>query len=166
MNTYYLRTIDYPQLLDFGTRLGVIQFIVDYEVVQPVYESVLIDSDDDGFDEYKRVAVIGEDGEQVYETVIKQRTQREYVEGGTPIATDCGYLDYIGEITRDEEVITNPDGIPYIHANLITPHDLRALAIASTDPEIQAALADIAAWFVVDSEGNAVAPNQPHRIFG
>ena len=24
MNTYYLRTIDYPQLLDFGTRLGVI----------------------------------------------------------------------------------------------------------------------------------------------
>jgi hypothetical protein len=74
-------------------------------------------------------------------------------------------LDYIGEITRDEDVIVNGDGVPYIHANLITPHDLRALAIASTDPEIQAALADIAGWFVVDDEGNAVAPAQPHRVF-
>jgi len=125
MNTYYLRTINYPQLLDFGTRLGVIAM-----------------------------------------------TYEAYDEEGLPVgkptisATDCGCLDYIGEITRDEEVITNPDGIPYIHANLITPHDLRALAIASTDPEIQAALADIAGWFVVDGEGNAVAPQHPFRIFG
>jgi hypothetical protein len=125
MNTYYLRTIDYPQLLDFGTRLGVIAM---------TYEAY----DDEG-------APIDE---------------------GAPYATDCGYLDYIGEITRDDEVITNPDGIPYIHANLITPHDLRALAIASDDPEIQAALADIAGWFVTDSEGNAVAPQHPYRVFG
>jgi hypothetical protein len=62
--------------------------------------------------------------------------------------------------------IVNPDGIPYIHANLITPHDIRALAEASDDPEIQAALSDIAAWFIVDEEGNAVPPNNPHRIFG
>jgi hypothetical protein len=114
MNTYYLRTIDYPTLLTIGVKLG---------VLQPT-------------------------------------------EDGDPVATDCGYLDYIGEITRDEVVITNPAGIPYIHANLITPHDLRALAIASTDPEIQAALADIAAWFIVDEQGNAVAPQHPHRIFG
>jgi hypothetical protein len=125
MNTYYLRTINYPQLLDFGTRLGVIAM-------------TYAERDEEG-------APIGE---------------------GTPYATDCGYLDYIGEITRDEEVIVNGDGIPYIHANLITPHDLRALAIASTDPEIQAALADIAGWFVVDSNGNAVAPQHPTRMFG
>jgi len=125
MNTYYLRTVNYPQLLDFGARLGVIAM---------TYEAY----DEEGLP-------IGE---------------------GTPHATDCGYLDYIGTIERDDEVITNPDGIPYIHANLITPHDLRALAIASTDPEIQAALADIAAWFIVDEQGNVVAPAQPYRVFG
>jgi len=124
MNTYYLRTINYPQLLDFGARLGVIA--MTYEAYD-------------------------EEGLPIGEPTIS--------------ATDCGYLDYIGEITRDDEVITNPDGIPYIHANLITLHDLRALAIASTDPEIQAALADIAGWFVVDSDGNAVAPAQPYRVF-
>jgi hypothetical protein len=125
MNTYYLRTIDYPQLLDFGARLGVIA--MTYEAYD-------------------------EEGLPIGEPTIS--------------ATDCGYLDYIGEIERDEEVIVNGDGVPYIHANLITPHDLRALAIASDDPEIQAALADIAGWFVVDSEGNAVAPQHPFRIFG
>jgi hypothetical protein len=125
MNTYYLRTIDYPQLLEMGVKLGVLAI---------AYEA----HDEEGLP-------IGE---------------------GTPYATDCGYLDYIGEITRDEEVIVNGDGIPYIHANLITPHDLRALAIASDDPEIQAALSDIAGWFVVDAEGNATIPNHPHRVFG
>jgi hypothetical protein len=125
MNTYYLRTVNYPQLLDFGARLGVIA--MTYEAYD-------------------------EDGEPIGEPTIS--------------ATDNGYLDYIGEITRDDEVIVNGDGIPYIHANLITPHDLRALAIASTDPEIQAALADIAAWFIVDEQGNVVAPAQPYRVFG
>lgn len=136
MNTYYLRTINYPQLLDFGTRLGVIAM---------TYEAY----DEEGLP-------IGD---------------------GTPYATDCGCLDYIGIIERptgdtDEDglpvttPIVNPDGIPYIHANLITPHDLRAMAMASDDPEIQAALADIAGWFVTDEQGNAVAPQHPHRMFG
>jgi hypothetical protein len=125
MNIYYLRTIDYSQLLDMGVKLGVLAI--------------------------------------AYET---------YDEEGLPIgdgavyATDCGCLDYIGEISKDEVVIVNPDGIPYIHANLITPHDIKALAEASTDPEIQAALADIAGWFVVDAEGNATIPDHPHRVFG
>jgi len=131
MNTYYLRTVNYPQLLDFGARLGVITM---------TYEAY----DDEG-------APIGE---------------------GTPHATDCGYLDYIGVIERPTGVedetapIVNPDGVAYLHANLITPHDIRALAMASDDPEIQAALSDIAAWFIVDEEGNAVAPANPHRVFG
>ena len=125
MNTYYLRTVNYPQLLEMGVKLGVLAI---------AYEAY----DEEGLP-------IGE---------------------GTPYATDCGCLDYIGEISKDEVVIVNPDGIPYIHANLITPHDIRALAEASTDPEIQAALSDIAGWFVVDAEGNATAPNHPHRIFG
>jgi hypothetical protein len=125
MNTYYLRTIDYPQLLEMGVKLGVLAI---------AYEAY----DEEGLP-------IGD---------------------GAVYATDCGCLDYIGEISKDEVVITNPDGIPYIHANLITPHDIKALAEASTDPEIQAALTDIAGWFVVDAEGNATAPNHPHRIFG
>jgi hypothetical protein len=125
MNTYYLRTIDYPQLLEMGVKLGVLAI---------AYEAY----DEEGLP-------IGD---------------------GTVYATDCGCLDYIGEISKDEEVITNPDGIPYIHANLITPHDIKALAEASTDPEIQAALTDIAGWFVVDAEGNATIPNHPHRVFG
>ena len=125
MNTYYLRTIDYPQLLEMGVKLGVLAI---------AYEAY----DEEGLP-------IGD---------------------GSVYATDCGCLDYIGEISKDEEVITNPDGIPYIHANLITPHDIRALAEASTDPEIQAALSDIAGWFVVDAEGSATIPNHPHRIFG
>jgi hypothetical protein len=136
MNTYYLRTVNYPQLLEMGVKLGVLAM---------TYETY----DEEGLP-------IGE---------------------GTPYATDCGCLDYIGIIERptgdtDEEglpvttPIVNPDGIPYIHANLITPHDIRALAEASDDPEIQAALSDIAGWFVVDAEGNATIPNHPHRIFG
>ena len=136
MNTYYLRTIDYPQLLEMGVKLGVLA--ITYEAY-----------DDEGLP-------IGD---------------------GTVYATDCGCLDYIGIIERptgdtDEDglpvttPIVNPDGVPYIHANLITPHDIRALAEASTDPEIQAALTDIAGWFVVDAEGNATIPNHPHRIFG
>jgi hypothetical protein len=125
MNTYFLRTINYPQLLDMGVKLGVLAI---------AYEAY----DDEGLP-------IGD---------------------GTVYATDCGCLDYIGEISKGDAVITNPDGIPYIHANLITPYDIRALAEASTDPEIQAALADIAGWFVVDAEGNATIPNHPHRVFG
>jgi hypothetical protein len=124
MNTYFLRTVNYPQLLDMGVKLGVLAF---------AYEAY----DEEG-------VPVGE---------------------GTVYATDCGCLDYIGEISKDEVVIVNPDGIPYIHANLITPHDIRALAEASTDPEIQAALSDIAEWFVADAEGNPVAPNNPHRVF-
>jgi hypothetical protein len=125
MNTYYLRTIDYPQLLEMGVKLGVLA--IAYEA----YDEEGLPTGD-----------------------------------GAIYATDCGCLDYIGEISKDEVVITNPDGIPYIHANLITPHDIRALAEASTDPEIQAALSDIAGWFVVDAEGNATIPDHPHRIFG
>jgi hypothetical protein len=136
MNTYYLRTIDYPQLLEMGVKLGVLAI---------AYEAY----DEEGLP-------IGD---------------------GAVYATDCGCLDYIGIIERptgdtDEDglpvttPIVNPDGIPYIHANLITPYDIKALAEASTDPEIQAALTDIAGWFVVDAEGNATIPNHPHRIFG
>jgi hypothetical protein len=142
MNTYYLRTIDYPQLLEMGVKLGVLA--IAYEAYEDQEQEV------DGM------------------TVIVKVP----VGDGTVYATDCGYLDYIGIIERptgvedETDPIVNPDGVAYLHANLITPHDLRALAIASDDPEIQAALGDIAAWFIVDEEGNAVAPQHPHRVFG
>ena len=147
MNTYYLRTIDYPQLLEMGVKLGVLA--IAYEAYEDQEQEV------DGMTVIVKVPV----GE------------------GTPYATDCGYLDYIGVIERptgdtdgdDMPVmapIVNPDGVAYLHANLITPNDLRALAVASDDPEVQAALTDIAAWFIVDEQGNAVAPEHPFRIFG
>jgi hypothetical protein len=147
MNTYYLRTIDYPQLLEMGVKLGVLA--IAYEAYEDQEQEV------DGMTVIVKVP-IGD---------------------GTVYATDCGCLDYIGIIERptgdtDEDglpvttPIVNPDGVPYLHANLITPHDIRALAEASDDPEIQEALADIGDWFIVDEEGNAVPPNNPHRIFG
>ena len=113
MNTYYLRTVDYPKLLELGVTLGVIT------------------ADEDG----------------------------------NHYATDCGYLDYIGEIHVDGEPVCDTNGTPYIHANLITPHDLRALAEASDDEEVQAAMADLGAFFVTDDEGNARAPEHPYRVF-
>lgn len=150
MNTYYLRTVNYGQLLDFGTRLGVIRMHYDsYEAQEQEVEGMTV-------------------------------TVQVPVGEGTPIATDNGHFDYIGVIERptgettlnefgDTVPVTAPivdgEGTPYIHANLITPHNIRALAIASADPEIQAALSEIATWFIVDGEGNAIAPNNPHRVF-
>jgi hypothetical protein len=92
------------------------------------------------------------------------------------VATGGGYLDYIGEIRvptgeTDEdgfaitEPITDDQGVPYIHANLITPHNLLALAQASDNPQVQAALDDISQWFVTDENGQAKAPNNPYRVF-
>lgn len=130
MNTYYLRTTDYPTLLQLGEMLGVIS--LHYEAYT-------------------------EEGEPIGEPTV--------------VATDGGY-DYIGEIALPSddpeaapEYISNADGVPYIHANLITPHDIRSLAVASDDPVIQAALGQIAAFFVADEDGNARAPALPHRVF-
>jgi len=143
MNDYYLRTTDYSTLLALGAKLGVI--LLHYA-------------------EYDETE--GENGEIIRAPI------------GEPVvmATDGGCFDFIGEIQRptgeldaeDNPVmapIADAEGVAYIHANLRTPHDIRAIAEASDDPVIQAALGQIAAFFVADELGNAVPPNMPHRVF-
>ena len=100
----------------------------------------------------------------------------------TVTATQGGAWDYIGEIhqptgetTRDAEGITvhvmtpvsAPDGTPYLHANLSTPLALGELAVLmrDADQEIAQVLERLSKFFLLDAEGNARLPTQPHRVF-
>ena len=133
-NDYYLRTTDYPMLLELGRKLGVITIS---------YESY--DEDGAGIGEPSVNAVIFDAaGALVY----------------------SGAYQYLGELLNSEgEIIVNPDGVPYIHANLRTTADLKALAEASTDPEVQAALVSLGNFFVTDAAGQAVAPANPYNVW-
>jgi hypothetical protein len=133
-NDYYLRTVDYPTLLELGRKLGVITLH---------YESY--DEEGAGIGEPSVNAVIFDAaGALVY----------------------SGAYQYLGELYDPEgEIIVNGEGTPYIHANLRTTADLRALAMASTDPEVQAALVSLGNFFVTDGEGNAKAPRHPYNVF-
>lgn len=133
-NDYYLRTVDYPTLLELGRKLGVITLH---------YES----HDDDG-------AGIGEPA--VNAVIFDAAGALVY----------SGAFQYLGELPNPEgEIIVNGEGMPYIHANLRTTADLRALALASTDPEVQAALVSLGNFFVTDAAGQAVAPANPHNVW-
>ena len=99
----------------------------------------------------------------------------------TVVATNGGCYDLIGTTHKPTGEIVetefgpqpvmvprcDPDGNPYVHANLITPVNLReaAEALAAARPEIAAGLADLSKYFVTAADGNAVAPTQPHRVF-
>ncbi len=63
--------------------------------------------------------------------------------------------------------ICDPHGVPYWHANLRTPVDLRAVAtaLAPTHLAIAAGLAVEGRYFVVDAAGAAVPPAYPARVF-
>ena len=103
------------------------------------------------------------------------------VTNGVVTATGSGCYDYIGPIYKPtgETVETesgpqpvmaihcDSDGNIYIHVNLITPVNLRnvAEALAISRPEIAAGLSNLSRYFVVDADGNATAPAQPHRVF-
>lgn len=133
-NDYYLRTVDYPMLLELGRKLGVITI---------GYESY--DEDGAGIGEPSVNAVIfNAAGALVY----------------------SGAFQYLGELPNPEgETIVNHDGVPYIHANLRTTADLRALALASTDLGVQAALVSLGNFFVTDAAGQAVAPANPFNVW-
>lgn len=124
MNTYYLRTTDYPTLLELGAALGAISL---------------------------RYAQYDEEGVGIGAAI--------------PAATDGGCFDYIGTIPAGDGVISDENGDPYIHVNLVTPHDIRRLAERSTIPQVQAALGTIAAFFVTDEHGAARRPAAPFRVF-
>lgn len=100
---------------------------------------------------------------------------------GTITATQGGCWDYIGQInvptgeTTETEMgpqpVTAPlldtDGNEYIHVNLITPIALKAtaMALAAEHPEAAAGLADLGRYFLLDANGDARLPTNPHRVF-
>lgn len=100
---------------------------------------------------------------------------------GIIYATQGGCWDYIGPIhvptgaTVDTEFgpqpvmapLLDPDGNEYIHVNLITPISLKetALQMAVDHPEIADGLANLGQYFLLDAEGNARLPTNPHRVF-
>lgn len=100
---------------------------------------------------------------------------------GNIYATQGGCWDFIGPIhvptgeTVETEVgpvpimepLLDPDGNEYIHVNLITPIALKAtaLAMAADHPEAAAGLADLGKYFMLDANGDARLPNNPHRVF-
>lgn len=70
-----------------------------------------------------------------------------------------------------ETEITSPvidmGGNKYWHANLRTTIDIeaRALALAETYPELAAGLADRGKYFVVNAQGETVAPSNPALVW-
>lgn len=102
-------------------------------------------------------------------------------DGETSIYAPDGAWDFIGEIqeptgavvtTEEGDIpvmapITDEHGTPYLHANLRTKIDLyqRAQELAAEHPEIAAGLQDMGRFFLLDENGRAKAPGQPHRIF-
>lgn len=103
-------------------------------------------------------------------------------EEGTVQATQGGAWDYIGEIHKPTgAMLTNSEGFEYPemapvvdangaaywHANLITQLALGAVAgeLAAQDPAVAAGLENLGRFFLLDANGDATAPNQPHRVF-
>lgn len=100
----------------------------------------------------------------------------------TVTATLGGAWDFIGEIQQPTgaftidvdgnqvpvmQPIAAPDGTPYLHANLITPLALGELSISLRDADqtIAQALERLGKFFLLDADGNARLPSQPHRVF-
>lgn len=143
-NDYFLRTVDYPTLLQLGVKLGVIT--LNYESYS--------EPDEEG-----NVTPIGE---PTVSAVI-------FDDAGALVYS--GAYQYLGVLYHpavdDAEPlpITDGDGVPYIHANLRTTADLKALAEASTDLEIAAALASLGSFFLTDEEGNARQPADPYNVW-
>lgn len=102
-------------------------------------------------------------------------------EEGQIYATQGGCWDYIGPIyvPTGETLQTDmgsvpvttprldPDGNEYIHINLVTPTSLKdtALALAEEHPDVAEGLANLGRYFLLDANGDARLPTNPHRIF-
>jgi len=76
-------------------------------------------------------------------------------------------LDDDSNVIELREVIKDPNGQPYIYANLRTNQDLRAVAesMAVSHPDMAAALSQLGRFFLLDEEGNARTPKQPQQVF-
>ena len=100
---------------------------------------------------------------------------------GIITATNGGCWDFIGPIhvptgeTTQTEMgpqpvmapLLDPDGNEYIHVNLITPISLKetAIALAAAHPEVAEGLSNLGKYFLLDADGNARLPTNPHRVF-
>lgn len=89
-------------------------------------------------------------------------------DAGTPVAAQPQWVWVpIGAICAPgtQQPLLAPDGQPWWHANLRMTVDLRqhaeAVCAAQPSPELAAALADIARFFIVDAEGRAARPVLP-----
>ena len=56
---------------------------------------------------------------------------------------------------------------PWMHVNFRTEHNIRDLAVklAKDKPDVAAGLAQLSRYFITDSDGNAVAPEFPMKVF-
>lgn len=63
--------------------------------------------------------------------------------------------------------LKDPNGNPYIHANLRIDFDLkqRAEEIAERNPTMASAMQDLGRFFLLDAEGKPRKPNNPHMVF-
>lgn len=84
-------------------------------------------------------------------------------DGDEVSAIDGGQWDYIGQIVRDGSPVTDGNGNVYLHANLRTKADLRALA--ESNPAMAGALANLSLYFVTDENGQPKRPENPARVF-
>ena len=85
------------------------------------------------------------------------------------VSAPGGAIDIIGHKPDylTGETLCDSSGVPYWHANLRTPLNLRSVAeeIATAHPEVAAGLSDLGRFFVVDVGGVVVPPQFPQRVF-
>lgn len=95
-------------------------------------------------------------------------------EGGKIFPVGPGAWDYLGlkyAPVAEGEPLGAPAGgtaDPYVHVNFRTTKDLRELAVVAAeagDEDIATGMEEIASYFIVDAEGNAVPPEFPMRVF-
>jgi hypothetical protein len=97
---------------------------------------------------------------------------------GTVVPVGAGAWDVIGVVPEPllegedpETTVKPPRGgatDPWYHINFRTEHNLREKAIQKAqagDTDIAKGLTEIAAYFISDAEGNAIAPTIPMRVW-
>lgn len=96
------------------------------------------------------------------------------MDGDSIVPVGQGCWDEIGTKVEVDEAgnpvggLAGGDADPWWHINFRTEHDLRERALAAAqagDADIAAGLAEIAAYFITDADGNVAAPAVPMRVF-
>ena len=91
--------------------------------------------------------------------------------------TDGGCWDYLGYIAKPTAVVVggvtvfdpplNSASVKWVHVNIITPTDLKALAVtlAATKPVVATALANFGKYILLDGGDNPRKALTPARVF-